>query len=238
MRRKQPEKPEVVMARRVPLSSSSSPQALDLSFRPLTYWPEDSVRLAILGNIQGEVRRRILQEALDSGDSDFPPEGLLQPILEPELRSLLGKIHPMILGGEYLPNYLPEEVEIARIALKSVTADVISIRAFMEADNLTHYRVVDEYETEFRQPINESPIPLSTEELLHLIDTSDGHGEPGLVLPFLAMNAEYDDPENLRGFISVRSDFYPGVGRHYSQRTNAFLDSLLPKVEPEDEGDE
>ena len=225
------------MAHRVPLSSSSSPQALDLSYRPLTYWPEDSVRLAILGNIQGEARRRILQEALDSGDSDFPPEGLLQPVLEPELRSLLGKIHPMFMGGEYLPDYLPEEVEIARIALQSVTADVISIRAFMEADHLIHYRVVDEYETEFSQPITESPTPLSTEELIHLIDTSDGHGEPGLVLPFLAMNAEYDDPDNLRDFISVRSDFYPGLGSHYGCITDAYLDSLIPAEEPEAEED-
>ena len=225
------------MARRVPLSSSSSPQALDLSFCPLTYWPEDSVRLAILGNIQGEARRRILQEALDSGDSDFPPEGLLQPVLEPELRSLLGKIHPMFMGGEYLPDYLPEEVEIARVAMESTTADVISIRAFMAADHLIHYRVVDEYETEFSQPITESPIPLSTEELIQLIDNSDGHGEPGLVLPFLAMNAQYDDPENLRDFISVRSDFYPGLGSHYGCITDAYLDSLIPAEEPETEGD-
>ena len=225
------------MARRVPLSSSSSPQALDLSFRPLTYWPDDSVRLALLGNIQGEARRRILQEALDSGDSDFPPEGLLQPVLEPELRSLLGKIHPMFMGGEYLPDYLPEEVEIARVAMESTTADVISIRAFMAADHLIHYRVVDEYETEFSQSITESPTPLSTEELIHLIDTADGHDEPGLVLPFLAMNAQYDDPENLRDFISVRSDFYPGLGSHYGGITDAYLDSLIPEEEPEDEED-
>lgn len=224
------------MARRVPLFSSSSPKALDLYFRPLTYWPEDSVCLAILGNIQGEARRRILQEALDSGDTDFPPEGLLRPVLEPEMRSLLGSMHPMFMGGEYLPDYLPEEVEIARIAMQSVTADVISIRAFMEADHLIHYRVVDEYGTEFSQPITESPTSLSTEELLHLIDTSDGHGEPGLVLPFLAMNAEYGDPDSLRDFISVRSDFYPGIGSHYRQLTDSFLDSFLPAAE--DEGDE
>ena len=225
------------MARRVPLSSSSTPWVLDLSFRPLTYWPEDSVRLAILGNIQGEARRRILQEALDSGDSDFPPEALLQPVLEPELRRLLGKIHPMFMGGEYLPDYLPEEVEIARIAMESTTADIISIRAFMAADHLIHYRVVDEYETEFSQSITESSTPLSTAEIIHLIDTADGHDEPGLVLPFLAMNAQYDNPENLRDFISVRSDFYPGLGSHYGCITDAYLDSLIPAEEPETEGD-
>ena len=38
------------MARRVPFSSSLSPQAQDRSFPPLTYLPEDSVRLAILGH--------------------------------------------------------------------------------------------------------------------------------------------------------------------------------------------
>ena len=64
----------------------------------------------------------------------------------------------MFMGGEYLPDYLPEEVEIARVAMESTTADVISIRAFMEADNLIHYRVVDEYE--FSQPFTESPRPL------------------------------------------------------------------------------
>jgi hypothetical protein len=33
------------------------------------------------------------------------------------------------MGGEYLPNYGRQEVEIARIALASTASDVISLRA-------------------------------------------------------------------------------------------------------------
>jgi hypothetical protein len=67
-------------------------------------------------------------------------------------RASLGRIHPSFMGGEYLPDYLAGEVEIVRVELRSTTADVISLRARQVGpkDRSIEYRLVDEYETEFR----------------------------------------------------------------------------------------
>jgi len=54
---------------------------------------------------------------------------LLRDSLNEEVRISLGKIHSTFMGGEYLPGYRRQEVEIARIALASTTSDVISLRA-------------------------------------------------------------------------------------------------------------
>ena len=54
---------------------------------------------------------------------------LLEAELDDDARARLGAIHPMLMGGEYLPSFRQGEVEIARIALASVTGDVFSIRA-------------------------------------------------------------------------------------------------------------
>jgi hypothetical protein len=207
---------------------------IDLSYRPETYWPTDSLRQAVLGNIKGEVRRQILLKALKSGDADFPPEGLLKPTLEPGLRDLLGKIHPMFMGGEYLPDYLPEEVEIARVSMKSTTGDVISVRAGHEPDGLIQYRVVDEYSNEFRLPVEESELPLTTGNMIQLLDETSWEAR-GLVMSILEMNCEQNGGDGMRGFLSVSSDFYPELADHYRQRCNAFLDHLEPEHEEENE---
>ena len=46
------------------------------------------------------------------------------------------------MGGEYLPDYLPTEVEVARIDLQSIMRDAISIRACRDPKGI-RYRVVD-----------------------------------------------------------------------------------------------
>lgn len=224
------------MTRRVSLSSCPPQQGLgiDLSYRPETYWPTDSLRQAVLGNIQGEVRRRILEQALESGDGDFPPEGLLKPVLEPGLRDLLGKIHPMFMGGEYLPDYLPEEVEIARVAMKSTTGDVTSVRAFRESDGLIHYRVVDEYERDYTLPKAESGLPLTTGEMIQLLDETSWEAK-GLVMPILEMNCEWNGGDGMRWFIWVSSDFYPELAGHFRRKCDAFLDALEPQEEEQPE---
>ena len=59
----------------------------------------------------------------------FGKSGSRSGKLEPSTRLLLGGIHPAFMGGEYLPQFGQNEIEIARIVLASVTQDVISIRA-------------------------------------------------------------------------------------------------------------
>ena len=50
----------------------------------------------------------------------------------------------MFMGGEYLPKLEKGEVEIARISLRSVTADQISARARRIGAQI-EYAIVDEY---------------------------------------------------------------------------------------------
>jgi hypothetical protein len=56
-------------------------------------------------------------------------DDLLREALDDDTRRSLDRIHPSFMGGEYLPDYGRDEVEIARIELESTTSDVISVRA-------------------------------------------------------------------------------------------------------------
>jgi hypothetical protein len=119
------------------------------------------------------------------------------------------------MGGEYLPNYRRQEVEIARIALASTTSDVISLRARPSGSRIK-YRVVDECATEFQLPRQTSRRPFCLRELIRFLDSVD-HPEVdpswkcfGFVLSYNQCNLDCGtDLETLQDFTSVGSDFYP-----------------------------
>jgi len=213
----------------------------DLSYRPETYWPDDSFRLAILGNVQGESRRRLILEALETGTPELPPEGLLQPVLEPSLRSLLGSFHPLLMGGEYLPPYLPGEVEIARVALKSTTGDVISLRAVRQGDGTIHYRIVDEYgdsyeESPFSLAIESSERPLTLGEMIRELEESMVEEYSNIALCHLIRNVEDGaEVDRMRDFITVSSNFYPTLGEIFERKCLAYLESVKPEEDEDDE---
>jgi len=94
--------------------------------------------LARRPELHPDLRRR-LQALFDAGRHD-------------EVRALLGangisaaeckameSVHPMFLGGNYLPDTERGEVEIARVSLASVTGDVTCVYA-RPADGGIHYR--------------------------------------------------------------------------------------------------
>jgi hypothetical protein len=221
-------------------TSKALPVQFDLSFRPESYWAESSLGQALLGNIQGEARRKILLETLGSDDPEALPEGLLEPVLSPGMREALGRIHPMFMGGEYLPAYLPGEVEIARICLASVTADVISVRARPEGDHRIRYRIVDEYEVEYILPFDESREPLTLGELIRVLEETpdSARSDVGLVLGPLAYNLEGDDgggnPTEYHGFVTVRSEFYRELGSYFDPICEAYLERLENRYQDED----
>lgn len=226
------------MARKPKAPKQAASLSNPLDFRPDTYWPQDSIRHALLGNIKGEVRRRILQASLETGDGDIPPAEILAPTLEPAMRSLLGGIHPMCMGGEYLPHYEGQSVEIARVAMRSTTGDVISVRATPEEEGWVKYQVVDEYGTNFKVPIPRSSGPLTLAEVIRTIDETERDEEDwqrGLVLPFLQFNAEWGNPEDLRGFITVSSEFYPSLTGHYKKVSDDYLDSFIEVEDPDED---
>ncbi len=147
-------------------------EGIDYGFRPAAYWNHDSDPLAaILRNVKGTNRRRMIRDFWENGQFEELEEGLLGDELSDDTRHILGLVHPSFMGGEYLPDCLPFETEIARIELESTTADVISIRARpIDGGKRIGYRIVDEYDTDFFIRPEESTQPLSLEELIGLID--------------------------------------------------------------------
>jgi hypothetical protein len=196
---------------------------IDYEFRPKSLWAAAVDPLtAILRNVKGRNRREMIRDYYAAGKLEELSDGLLKDSLDDESRQRLSQIHPTFMGGEYLPNYRRQEVEIARIALASTTSDVISLRARPSGSRIK-YRVVDEYATEFLLPQQTSRRPFSLRQLIWFLDSVEQEdADPswnrfGFVLSFNECNLDCGtDLETLQDFTSVSSDFYPGLGSHYS----------------------
>jgi len=192
-------------------------RGIDYEFRPPSYWGDEADPLtAILRNVNGRNRRRMIRDYWEQGRLDQLDESLLRDELDEVQRDRLGLIHPSFMGGEYLPAYLPLETEIARIELESTTADVISIRARPAGKDRIHYRIVDEYDSEFRIDPEQSPAPLSLEEMVRLIDGVNDGEDGGLGICYNRGNLGAGaDADGLRHFTTVTSDLYPDLFAHY-----------------------
>jgi hypothetical protein len=206
----------------------SQQSSIDLGYRPSTYWPESENREQRLSHIQGKARRDITRNALESGGISelnwIGPE-LASESLSEQDRKAWGRIHPSMMGGEYLPQYEENEVEIARISLQSVTSDQISIRA-SSRDGEIHYSVVDEYETGYQLAIERSDEPLTLAELIKLLDQTSNpfnRAGGGLVRNHWEFNVEYSDPEEAVDFVSIESAFYYELDKYYAVEANLWL---------------
>ncbi len=115
----------------------------DLQFRPQSYWDKRGPQSQIQ-NIKGELRRRLAKQLVKKSDVGDLEEWMTKENLNDAERSMIGRTHPLFMGGEYLPNFGNNEVEIARIFLKSTTGDVISLRARHQG-SVIEYQIVDEY---------------------------------------------------------------------------------------------
>ncbi|UCF41729.1 MAG: hypothetical protein JSW43_05220 [Gemmatimonadota bacterium] len=205
----------------------------DFTFRPDSYWdPADPVT-AIVANIVGEVRRQCVRDYL-AGDPEMraalanDPDVLMDFLPEPR-RDRVGCYHPALMGGEYLPPYLPGETEIARIVLETATLDVYAIRARRSAGRI-RYRVVDEYETAFTCAPDSSDLPLTLGELIRLVDSLTGGEDPDAcggrtyLEALLESNARHGNIAGLRRFIAVRSPFYPELEAFYERRATEWCE--------------
>lgn len=97
----------------------------DREARPRSYWLQSAEKY-LESRPKGTVRRSLLAGARGAGED---PAWLSQASLSGPERAAWGGIDPAMMGGEYLPDLDPNEVEIARIEMGSTTADVISLRA-------------------------------------------------------------------------------------------------------------
>jgi hypothetical protein len=200
------------------------PSKYDLDYRPTSYWGTPRARFA---NVKGEARRKAICQALEEDRVDEVPAELRADALSPELRDQVGRTHPSYMGGEYLPGYLPGEVEIARVALESTTGDVYSIRARRVGGRI-RYRVVDEYEGAYRTSPQSSSRPLTLRQLIRLIDTvpNDSTDAVGLVASARDPEVAGPDLEGMADFAQVSSTFYPELERWYGEDAAEWLEAM------------
>jgi|TARA_B100002003_G_scaffold63729_1_gene59057 hypothetical protein len=208
-------------------------RGIKYSFRPKSYWDEDNVLQALLRDVKGAERRKMIKAYYDQGNFQYLDETFTKTSLSDDERKRLGAVHPMFMGGEYLPDYNPGETEIARVTLKSTTQDVISIRAKKE-DGLLHYSLADEYdEHESYLWPNSSKKPFTLKELIEFLDNSTqeiGY-QGGLSLSYNNYNAEGGlDRESLEEFTTISSEIYPQLEEHYQ---HVFRDWVAEKKEEE-----
>ena len=159
------------------------------------------------------------------------------------------------MGGEYLPGYRANEVEIVRIELMSTTADVVSVRARSVGQKRVQieYRVVDEYQSDFTFKPHRSSQPLTLGQLVDSLDNvkhSAGGGDlsiddvwmrHGWVLSFIECNrACSDDGDSVphRNFMTISSDVYPDLVRHYERLIDRWVDAYAISEIGDEEADE
>jgi hypothetical protein len=214
--------------------------AINYEFRPDSYWhPAASPLEAALRNVKGRNRRQMIRDYHSKGLLPVLSDDLLRETLDDDTRRSLDRIHPSFMGGEYLPDYGRDEVEIARIELESTTSDVISVRARPRGRRI-EYAVCDEYQTDFAIPRKTSSRPFSLRELIRFLDSVEHpEAEPewkrfGFVLSYNETNLCCGaDLETLEDFTSVGSDFYPELGQHYARAIGEWRQARAAEPAPE-----
>jgi hypothetical protein len=214
--------------------------AIDLKFRPQSYfWAKDH-GIALLSDIKGANRREIYSQALANDAADTLSPAFAQHALHEEDRRLMGRIHPSFMGGEYLPNTGRQEVEIARITIASTTRDVTCVYARPLGRRIAH-RIVDEYngDTVTGTAERTSLAPLSLGALVKFFI----HGWD--LLGCLDYNFGEDGypREEVHAFIvDASSSFYSEFGQAITEEVDRWLDKKHsnnpPQREDEEAGDD
>ena len=220
----------------------------DLSQRPQSYLLE-SVEDAISILVSGEYRRFRIRLGVESKDVEALPNCLFsagnlhnpQSVQERELQYELNHLYgPLAVGGEFLPKFYQDEVEIARLCLNSFSSEVISIRA-QYCEGRWHYRIVDEYcDVRVLSGLHGGYLaeyafakePLTFGELCKLLENAvlckDGF-ECSLLrshLDELILGNECE-PDELYGFMSGSSFFYPQFSRYVDQYVTRYVDGQV-----------
>ncbi len=197
-------------------------EKFDLDFRPKSYWGPQSLASYFGSHITGELRRQAAKnEAASGSDLAVPTE----PTLDSTARSMQGAIHPWLMGGEYLPPLRTDEVEIARVTLRSVTMDVFSIRARRSGERI-YFRLVDEYmEQEPPERFVVKPRwaknPLSMRQVISIID------ENGLIDDYRDLNFDGTNADEIFNFATASSEFYPELAAYFDHQNEKWLEEQI-----------
>lgn len=174
-----------------------------LEYRPRDYFGRYDLQAELLSTVTGRARRALIKEALEKGQADTLPDFVTTPGLDTFDRQMLGRIHPMFMGGEFLTKRKPKEVEIARISIQSTTYDVTVLYARLVGQRI-HYRVVDEYEGDTL----EEPSKRTSSKPLTMGAMIDFFTSAWNLMDCLEGNFD-QDVEKMLDFFTAESEFYP-----------------------------
>ena len=204
-------------------------KGVDLSFRPSSRLFPLTAEKLLLSRVKGTQRRESLTAAIEQDRlSDLNPF-FTQTSLSAEDRRARAAIHPSFMGGEYLPDYEEGELEMARLSLRSVTADVISIRLRRTEDGFV-YRIVDEYMDQDPNGLLDEPTTIVVDQPLTMKDF-------GAFVVQVSRMDHWCDPESheteeeAQDFVVATSEFYPEFGDYIAEA----ISLKYPKPHSEDE---
>lgn len=185
----------------------SSFDGIDLAFRPAArLFPMSAERL-LLSKVKGTWRREVLALAVEEDRLNEVDPFFTSTALSNEERRARSAVHPIFMGGEYLPDFEEGEIEVARLDLRSVTADTISIRLKATRSGFK-YRIVDEYMDEYDNGLLQSPTTIQSDTPLCL-------GDLGRFVVHATRLVDIVDPERFdsedeaQDFVFASSEFYP-----------------------------
>lgn len=149
---------------------------------------------------------------------------LLERADEAFIRTLSTSAGPDWLAGEHLPRRRQGEVELARVALASVTSDVIALRGRW-AGGRYHYRMVDEYGTDIELCRETSRRPLTLGQVSEILETVEGGIETdgkGIVACWWGQQFRCGySPDDGTNVAWLESELYPDLPGWYASHARA-----------------
>ena len=179
-------------------------EKFDLDYRPTTYFVPTNLLKHQISQIRDELVRRYLLDLYQSENFDEIDKVLKS---HQENGDQYGAIHPAFMGGQYLPDMEENELEIARLMIRSVTYDITALYARFDNGNI-HYRMADEYEGETLV----EPTCLVLDKPLALGEMRDFFLSSYSLIECLEWNDFLWDGNKSQAldFFEASSDFYPG----------------------------
>lgn len=218
-------------------SPERNPAPIDWEFQPRSYRDATDPIAAILMNVKGQFRRQSIRSAMLAGgpEAEKRAEMLLAATI-PEMTTVTGDYYR--LGGEHLPEYLPKEVEIARIVTGTDIVDVVSIRArSIRAGGLLYYRIVSECDDSvWSGTPKSSSRPLSLRELVCLIESArDAIADGDYGIAELYRNYVLEAGGDLPQAVNAYSDIYHDLERYYQAQAQEWLDAHVEESGEDDQ---
>lgn len=185
------------------MTKQATVPASSMAYRPRDYFGRYDLEAELMTRVKGTLRRKLLREAMESGNIDQVPPAARESALDEANRRMIGRIHPLYMGGEYLPKMRKDEVEIARISIQSTTGNVVCLYARPVGHRIA-YRVADEYEgsTLDGPSVRTSMRPLTMGAMMEFFLTSWNL--------FTCLDCNYeDDLQRKLNFFNAESEYYP-----------------------------